>query len=373
MTIAMQKEWYLIDNISEIDSPALVVYPDRAKENIRIAKGFVKDVTRLRPHVKTHKSSEISKMLMEAGINKFKCATIAEAEMLGITGAPDVLLAYQPVGPKANRLARLIKKYPATSYACLIDHLSAAEHLSTVAEAEGLVIPVYIDLNVGMNRTGILPEYALTLYQGCLSLKGITIIGLHAYDGHLRDTDVAVRTQKCNEGFKKVEGLQEAIQTKYSQSLAIVAGGTPTFPIHAQRTNADCSPGTYIYWDKGYSQILTEQPYLFSALIITRVISKPTADTITVDLGHKNIASENPIANRVTFLNAPDAQPTGQSEEHLVLKVDHPEQYTIGDVLYGVPYHICPTVALHDRVTVVENGTATGSWATLARNRTITI
>src|SRR6478736_2348848 len=172
----MNSDWYLISNIDQIDSPALAVYTERAKENISILKGFVDDVTRLRPHVKTHKSGEISKMLIEAGVKKFKCATIAEGEMLAIAGAPDVLLAYQPVGPKAARLAALIKKYPSTKFSCLIDNLLAAKHISDVAEKANLTIGVFIDLNVGMNRTGIIPEQSLKLFEDCQSLKGITIV-----------------------------------------------------------------------------------------------------------------------------------------------------------------------------------------------------
>jgi len=369
----MQNEWYVIDNIEQVDSPALAVYPDRAKENIRILKQFVPDVKRLRPHVKTHKSSEISKMLIEAGINKFKCATIAEAEMLAQANASDVLLAYQPVGPKANRLIQLIKKYPSTKFSCLIDNIESAKHISGIAEKLNLVVNVFIDLNVGMNRTGIVPEKAASLFEVCQSLKGISIIGLHAYDGHLRDPDLAVRKKQCDEGYSKAEALKAEIKNKFGKDLLIVAGGTPSFPIHAQRTNCECSPGTYIYWDKGYQQTLTEQPYLFAALVITRVISKLSDEVITVDLGHKSIASENPITNRVFFLNAPDLQPIGHSEEHLVLKSEKANNFKVGDVLYGVPYHICPTVALHDRVQVIENGKATSTWTTLSRNRTITI
>src|SRR5690242_12619441 len=96
----MSNNWYLIENINELDSPALVVYPQRVKENIATLKSMVDDVQRLRPHIKTNKTKEATQLMLEAGITKFKCATIAEAEMLGLSGAPDVLLAYQPVGPK---------------------------------------------------------------------------------------------------------------------------------------------------------------------------------------------------------------------------------------------------------------------------------
>src|SRR3982751_609884 len=144
-------EWYEIENIDEIDSPALVVYKERVIENIRKLINM-KDVAHLRPHVKTNKIAEVNKMMLHEGITKFKCATIAEAEMLGMINAPDVLLAYQPVGPKVNRLLQLVKKYPRTLFACLIDDFNAAKNISETFTAGNLTLDVYIDLNVGMNR-----------------------------------------------------------------------------------------------------------------------------------------------------------------------------------------------------------------------------
>ena len=98
----MKNEWYIVDNIGELDSPALVIYSERVGHNIETLTKSIVNVARLRPHVKTHKSLEVSKLMLKAGIKKFKCATIAEAEMLAMAGAPDVLLAYQPVGPKSE-------------------------------------------------------------------------------------------------------------------------------------------------------------------------------------------------------------------------------------------------------------------------------
>src|SRR4051794_13262142 len=111
--------WYAIQNVNEIDSPALVVYLERVKENIRLLKSMIGDVLRLRPHVKTHKTAEAAMLLLHEGVKKFKCATIAEAEMLGHINAPDVLLAYQPVGPKVARFISLLKKYADTRFSCL--------------------------------------------------------------------------------------------------------------------------------------------------------------------------------------------------------------------------------------------------------------
>jgi len=365
--------WYEIKNVNELDSPALVVFPDRVKENIRVLKEFVPDVNQLRPHVKTNKCAEVCQLMMDAGIKKFKCATIAEGEMLAMIGAPDVLLAYQAIGPRGVRLSQLIKKYPATQFACLIDNEVTASELSNTAVANGVTINIYLDLNVGMSRTGILPENALPLFLFCQSLAGITPIGLHAYDGHHRDTDLAIRTQGCDEGFLRVEYLQQAIQKQTGVLATIVTSGNTTISIHAKRKNIEVSPGTFIFWDYGYHKLFTEQHFVFASILVTRVISKPDDETICIDLGHKAVASENPLNNRVYFLNAPELQPLGHSEEHLILKAEKGNSYKVGDVLYGVPFHICPTVALHENLTVVENHEVTGTWNVVARKRKISV
>ncbi|HYG18117.1 MAG TPA: D-TA family PLP-dependent enzyme [Ohtaekwangia sp.] len=369
----MDNPWYTLNNTDGTDTPALVVYPDRAQENIHRLVNSIDRTERLRPHVKTHKSAEISRMMLNAGIKKFKCATIAEAEMLATAGAADILLAYQPVGPKAIRLAGLMQKFPSALFSCLVDHPDAAIHLDHIFEKANNVISVYIDLNVGMNRTGIIPTDALSLYEKCLSLKNVKVVGLHAYDGHLRDEDFDVRTTKCNAAFEPVQALHQAIAQKFNTDLKIVAGGTPTFSIHCKRKDVECSPGTFIYWDKGYEQILKEQHYLHAAVVMTRVISKPADDIICVDLGHKSIASENPLANRIIFVNAPDLQPKGHSEEHMTFQTSAGNHYKVGDVLYGVPFHVCPTIALYDESIVVKEHEVTGRWSNVSRMRRITV
>src|SRR3990170_6475363 len=114
--------WYAINNSHVLDTPAIVIYLDRVKKNIQTLVNSIDDVKRLRPHIKTHKSPEVTTLMLESGIKKFKCATISEAEMLALVTAPEVLLAYQPVGPKADRLANLVQKYPLTKFSCLIDN-----------------------------------------------------------------------------------------------------------------------------------------------------------------------------------------------------------------------------------------------------------
>lgn len=365
----MSESWFEIKNINGLDSPALVVFPERVKQNIQLAIDMIGDVSRLRPHIKTNKSPDVAMLMLNAGITKFKCATIAEAEMLAQCNAPDVLLAYQPLGPKLKRFVSLIQKYHDTKFSCLTDNITAANEQAAVFEENDLTIPVYIDLNVGMNRTGIAPgEKAIALANHCSTLKGITLAGLHAYDGHIRDVDFTLKKEKCDAAFAMVQVLNEKLKLP-----TIIAGGSPTFSIHCKRENVECSPGTFVYWDKGYTDLCPEQKFLPAAVLITRVISLPSANRICLDLGHKSVAAENEIGKRVFFLNAEGLKPVGHSEEHLVLEASEYHSYKVGDIFYGLPYHVCPTVALYERVYTIENGKVTGEWKNVARDRKISL
>jgi D-serine deaminase-like pyridoxal phosphate-dependent protein len=367
----MQPNWYQIKNIDELDSPALVIYPERVKANIDTLKAMIDDPQRLRPHAKTHKNKEVTQLLIAAGINKFKCATIAEAEMLAMSGAPDVLLAYQPVGPKLKRFVQVTQQYPRTHFSCLVDNIPSAQAIAKAFTEAGATIAVYIDLNVGQNRTGIAPgDEAITLYNFCAQTSGLSMTGLHAYDGHIRGT-IEERTAAANEAFAKVEAMKENLRSVGYSAINIVAGGSPTFPIHAKRQGVECSPGTFVFWDKSYLDTCAEQPFQLAALVVTRVVSLPNATQICVDLGHKSVAAENELGKRVVFLNAPELKPVSQSEEHLVLDAGEGHSFKAGDVLYGVPIHICPTVALYERGHIVENGKVSGEWRIVARDRRI--
>jgi D-serine deaminase-like pyridoxal phosphate-dependent protein len=328
------------------------------------------DPSRLRPHIKTHKTAEGIRMMMDAGVLKFKCATIAEAALLGRTGAPDVLLAYQPHGPKLKRFIEVIRNYPLSGYACLVDNQHSAEMMSVAFAGAGLKVPVYIDLNIGMNRTGIRPgPEVIELYRHCASLPGIQPRGLHAYDGHQRNPDIVQRTVETDRDFAPVLSLQSALGAEGFERPVIVAGGSPSFAVHARHNGRECSPGTCIFWDKGYSDICREQPFEPAAVLITRVVSLPTDTRICLDLGHKAVAAENELGRRVYFPEAPELVPVGQSEEHLVMEAPTGHPYCPGDLLYGIPYHICPTVALYDKLVVVEDGEAIGFWEVAARHR----
>lgn len=330
--------------------------------------------SRLRPHIKTCKSSAAVNLMQQAGIQQFKCATIAEAEMLGMEQAKDVLLAYQPAGPKLERFVTLLKKYPATAYSCLVDNMDAAKQIAEKISQSGLRVSVYIDINVGMNRTGITPgRGAIDLMQYLSAQPSIKIAGLHIYDGHISHPDLEERERRVNEWYAVIEKFINEIKQQGLEVATIITGGSPTFPIHAKRKDLQCSPGTFVYWDKSYLDNCPEQHFLPAVVLFTHVVSLPAKDLVTIDLGHKSIASENEITRRISFLDNEQLEPVSHSEEHLVLRTTKANGYTIGEVLYGLPYHVCPTVALYERLIAIEEGNVSGEWMNRGRDRKISV
>lgn len=361
--------WFVAENADELESPALLLYPDRIAENIRRMLKIAGDPRRLRPHAKTHKLAPVAAMQIAAGIGKFKVATIAEAETMARAGATEVLLAYQPVGPNVHRLIELIRAFPKTNFACLLDDLGAARELARQASATRVEAGFFLDLDCGQHRTGVrVNDAAIGLYQELGRLPGLQPRGLHAYDGHITASDPELRRQECDAAFAPVAALRERMRAQGLPVDTLITSGTPTFPIHAQRADVECSPGTCVLWDYSYSSRLRDLDFLHAALVLTRVVSKPAPGRICLDLGHKAIASENPQP-RVHFLNAPSARMVSHSEEHLVVEVDSPCDWTVGECWYGVPWHVCPTVALYAEAVVIEKGRATARWRVAARER----
>jgi D-serine deaminase-like pyridoxal phosphate-dependent protein len=363
---------YHINNIHKIDSPAIAIYPAIIRNNIESALriGDIGDRNGLRPHVKTFKTLEIVKMMMDQGISKFKCSTISEGEMLGMAGAPDVLIAYQPSSVKAERIEKLRARYPRTNYSCLIDNRMTADMLSQKFVSHPL--PVYIDINVGMNRTGISPGEAPGLIDFCSGLKGIQITGIQAYDGHIHEKDPVLRKNMTDAIYDRVKEIQQAVLKQQGIKLNLIFGGSPGFSMYAQKEDVECSPGTFVFWDAGYAANFPDLPFEVAALVITRIVSIVDGHRLCLDLGHKAIGSENPLP-RVVFPDIPDVKVVSHSEEHMVVEVPDTAKYRVEDAWYGIPVHICPTIALHQSLCVIENNQYTGDWEIIARNRKISI
>jgi len=366
-------DWFHTPDEAAIPSPALVLFRERIEHNLRLMLQIAGDPARLRPHVKTHKLGPLVRRQIELGIKKFKAATIAETEMCADAGAADVILAFQPVGPNGMRICELVRRFPNTRFSTVADNPSTIRGLSVAARDLGVTLDLLMDVDCGMHRTGIAPDdSAVELYKLLAATPALRPGGLHAYDGHIQDPDLAIRREQCEAAFVPVLALRAKLEGMGLPVPVLVAGGSPTFPMHASHSDRDCAPGTTVLWDFGYDGKYADMPFQPAAVLLTRVVSKPGPNRLCLDLGHKAVAAENPHP-RVRLIELPDAPAVMHSEEHLVIETPRAAEFAIGQVLHGIPRHICPTVALHSEAWVVENGRVVAQWPILARARRLTV
>ena len=349
--------WFEIDNVEQVRTPALVFYRDRIDANIASAIAIAGDPDRLRPHVKTHKCSQIVSMMLSRGIVKYKCATIDEAAMLARAGARDILVAYPPIGPTAADFVDLTRAHPDVRCRIAVANPDGADAIAAAASIPGKPasharpIEVIVDLNVGMDRTGVAIDRALDFYRALASTGVVVPTGLHAYDGHVHDVDPAERCARTLPTVTAVRAIERALGDDGIRVETIVAGGTPTFPCYAAVAGIELSPGTFVLHDYAYVERYPDLPFEPAALVIGRVVSLPGGRRFTVDIGSKAIATDQ-AGSRGVILNMPDAAHVGQSEEHWVF--DAPGRVpAIGTVCYVVPRHVCPTVNLHAAAHIV--------------------
>lgn len=367
---------YRVADTSEIITPAMVVFRDIVEGNLREIVRIAGDPARLRPHCKTHKMPAVTKLQLAAGITKHKCATLAEAEMLAEAGVRDIVLAYNPVGPNIGRVVRFAKKFSTTKLAVTADHPAPVAQLGAAATAANVQIAVLVDIDSGQHRTGLpAGPQALELYQTIVATKGLVPGGLHLYDGQNHQTDAAARREAVMACWEPARKLRDELVAKGLSVPRILAGGTGSFPIFASLNDPalELSPGTIVFHDAGYREIFPDLNFTPAALLLTRVISRPTPNRVTLDLGYKAVASDPPAGKRLYFPDLPDAVAVLQNEEHLVLETSRAGEFEPGDELFAIPRHVCPTSALHKSVYVIAGGKLSETWDVVARDRVLSI
>lgn len=358
-----------------VPSPALLFDAGAIDRNLdrmlAIAGG---DPTLLRPHLKTHKCAEILARQLDRGIRAVKCATLTEAALAASAGVPDVLISYPLVGPNLELFARLLSRWPETRFSALVDSAAGLEAFARTSFPKPPEL--FLDLDVGMGRTGIAPgPEALSLVRVLHGGGPLRFAGVHAYDGHIHDADPAIRRAAFETAIALLDDFLSRLDDEGIAVPLVVSGGTPTFALHAERAIAStrpwqCSPGTTVLWDAGYGAHYPDLPFEPAAFLLTRVISHPGPDLACLDLGHKAVSAENPIANRVRFPELAIREFVSQSEEHLVIATESGSRPEIGATLRGIPYHVCPSVALYDEAQILRDGELTGeTWSIPARRR----
>ena len=367
---------YQVENAEQIESPALLYYEDIIRANTVAAIKNAGGARRLWPHVKSHKMSAMVRMQMDMGITRFKCATIAEAEMLAGCGAEDILLAYPLVGPNIMRFITLAGKYRGSRFWAIGDDLGQISILEKESAALRITIKLLVDVNLGMNRTGV-PLNSLEEFCRLCSLmgQGISVQGFHCYDGHNNAPDRSIRDESAKQAYRNVSAIRTRLEGDGIPLDTIIMGGTPSFPCYCGFPDVYLSPGTIFLSDYGYASKYPDLKYTPGAVVMSRVISHPAPGIFTLDAGSKALAADPAGVRGVIAGYEDDTEPISQSEEHWTFRMKENDGSAIppiGTVLYIIPTHICPTSALYRAVLTVKEMKVSGAWEVTARNRRLT-
>jgi len=348
---------YRIENVEALLTPALVIYPEIVDRNIaatlRLLDG---DANRWRPHLKTAKLGFIMRKLASHGVVNAKCSTTVELAAACEAGMKDVLLAYAVVGANARRVLELAAQYPNVRISVLV------ENVEQLTAWSGSTIGIFVDVNPGMDRTGISQDGVAAILD-VVRAAGPQFRGVHYYDGHMSATSLVDREKLAHKGYGRLMEIVAAIESAGFPIEEVITSGTPAFPCAATYAPFKsgnfvhrASPGTVVYSDAtSIQQLPAEWGYEPAALVISTVVSHPKPNVITCDAGHKSVSADAGVPT-CSVAGRADLTPLKPSEEHLPIEVSGGPVPPIGELLYLIPRHVCPTVNNFDDAVIVEHG-----------------
>ena len=357
---------YTIENVQSLMTPALAIYPEIVDSNIeatiRLLGG---DANRWRPHVKTAKLGFVMRRLADRGVVHAKCSTSIELAVACEAGIRDAVLAYPVVGANAARVRELVQKFSDARISVLV------ENLDQLAQWKGSRLGIFIDVNPGMDRTGIEQNRIAEIVK-IAHEAGPAFRGLHYYDGHLSSLGLEEREKIAHRGYDRLMEIVAAFDLPIEE---VITSGTPAFPCSASYKPFQSgkfvhrtSPGTVVYSDAtSMTQLPKEWGYQPAAVVVSTVVSHPKANHLTCDAGHKSVSADAGVPT-CEVAGRPDLRPLKPSEEHLPIEALGGARPEIGEALYLIPRHVCPTVNNFDdalivagnRVVAIERVTARG-------------
>jgi D-serine deaminase-like pyridoxal phosphate-dependent protein len=365
---------YRVADAARLLTPSLLVYPELVDANVTTVLALLGgDASRWRAHVKSAKLPSVIGQLVSAGVTHLKCATTLELVVACKAGARDVLLAYPVVGPKVRRVQEIARTCPGAIVSALVEEERA------VGEWNGGEVGLFIDVNPGMDRTGI-PDTATDRIAATarrIVESGLRFGGLHYYDGHVLAADGDEACRAAHRGYDRLLALVAAVERDGIPVPEIITAGTPGLPcslsyvgFRTARPVHRVSPGTIVYNDASSAWQLPADWDLRPAVIVaTTVVSHPAPGRVTCDAGLKTVSADAGVPTCVV-LGHPELEALKPSEEHLPIAVPAGAQLpAIGEVLYLVPRHVCPTVNNFDHAVVVRGGRIAGVEAVAARGR----
>ena len=346
--------------LSELDTPALWVELDALERNIaQLARHFAAAQVRWRPHMKGIRVPAIAQKAVAAGAIGVTCATIREAEAMAASGIRDILIANEMVGErKTTRLAKLSQRSDAK---VIVDSEANIGELSRAATAQATSIGVLIDVNTGMNRTGLLPGPAVVrLAKAVEQSESLRFLGLMTWEGHtLEIADDELRARATTGAIDQLLDMAEACRAAGLDVAIVSGGGSGTYkttPFIQGMT--EIQAGGAIFSDVIYQSWGVEtEPCLFVRTIVS---SRPAPERIVVDAGFKTLPVWH-AQPRCASLAAVKSHVS--SAEHGIITLEQPdERVKVGDMLDFVVGYTDSTIILHRKLYGLRRGRVELVW-----------
>ena len=359
---------------TQLMTPALIVDLDALESNIAAMASYAKaHGFSLRPHAKSHKSVRIAEMQVAAGALGVCAATLGEAEVLAGAGVPGVLITSPVVG--AAKIGRLIDlNERADGLMAVADDLATIDALSNAAGASGKPLKLFVELDIGTNRTGTrTPEAALAVVRRMTQSNSLEFAGIHAYAGHLQHIeDYAERKAEADRCAKPLAVFTEMLEADGLMPPIVSGAGTGSHEIDAARGNyTEMQCGSYIFTDVQYNacplRADSAHPFKSSLFVQTTVISSNGDGLGITDGGLKRFATDGPVPEIAR--GAPEgSRYIFKGDEHgAVVLPDGQSDIAIGTVIECLSPHCDPTVNLYDWYHVVRGDTLVDIWPVDAR------
>ncbi|MGO9922877.1 MAG: DSD1 family PLP-dependent enzyme [Isosphaeraceae bacterium] len=359
----------------DIATPALIVDLDRLDANIaKLAEHCRTARCAARPHAKTHKCPEIARRQVAAGARGVACATVPEAEAMVSAGIPGVLLTSPIVDPgKVARMIALMRKDERVLLA--VGHPREAKLIMEAAEANQVVANVLVDLDVGDQRSGVLPgRPALELAQLMGRSKWLRVEGVQAYSGmasHVVGFDE--RKQASLAAMARAVETRELLARSGFDTAILSGGSTGTYNIDTELPGSvELQAGSYVFMDNGYRDIGSRggnpvyTDFLPSLTVLTTVVSATHPDRVSVDAGTKAFATDSGGAPRAKDREGINYRFFGD-EFGLITAANCADLPRIGDRLEFYVTHCDPTVNLYDWIHAVRGNRVEAIWPIIAR------
>lgn len=356
----------------ELDTPALVIDWDKMQHNITAMQQVADNAgVKLRPHTKTHKTPLIAHMQQKAGATGITVAKLGEAEVMTAGGIDDILIAFPLQGaPKLQRLLYLAER---ANVRVSLDSRKVAQDISDAAQARGMKIDVYVEVDIGLGRVGAAHhEGARDLVRDIVELPGIRFLGIMTHAGHTYGSKTIEDIQRLGreEGEWMVE-TANLIRADGIEVREVSVGSTPTARWSCKIPGVtEMRPGTYVFYD-------TTQVMKFACswddcaqTILTTVVVKHP-ERMIFDCGSKTLSSDGaPNGLYGTVKGFPNLEIWRLNEEHATVrfKGDGPLP-NIGDKVEIIPNHACAVMNLHDTFVAVSKDEVIGEFEIQARGK----